>query len=326
MALLENQAGLDTTILYEDGRVGGENKASGMSKGIFFSILASALFGGLYYYASLLQPLSGQEVMGWRILFTLPMVTLFAVAGKEWTLVKQVWQRVKKTPAFAGVLVLNSFLLGIQFWLFMWAPMNDRALQVSLGYFLMPLVMVLVGYFVYGEPLSWLKKLATLLAAVGVANEFFYVGGMAWETLVVALGFPLYFYMRRRFDVNHMGGLWYEIALMLPLSVWFVMHGALSWEVLAQKPALYILIPFLGVLSTTAWAFYVVANKLLPFSLFGLLGYLEPILLVAVSLLLGESIHLREWPTYILIWAAIVVLVLEGGKHMVMQKHTRAAR
>ncbi len=75
------------------------------------------------------------------------------------------------------------------------------------------------------------------------------------------------------------------------------------------------LIPLLGVISASALVVYIIASRLLPFSLFGLLSYVEPVLLLGVALLLGESIKPGEWLTYIPIWLAVVVLVFEGFKH-----------
>lgn len=83
---------------------------------------------------------------------------------------------------------------------------------------------------------------------------------------------------------------------------------------------LYALIPMLGLISASALVCYVVASRLLAFSLFGLLSYVEPVLLLGVALLLGESIKAGEWLTYLPIWLAVMVLVFEGFKHLVRQQ------
>jgi chloramphenicol-sensitive protein RarD len=82
------------------------------------------------------------------------------------------------------------------------------------------------------------------------------------------------------------------------------------------------LIPLLGLISASALVVYIIASRLLPFSLFGLLSYVEPVLLLAVALLLGESIKSGEWLTYIPIWLAVVVLVFEGFKHLTRQRRS----
>ncbi|MGC8011115.1 EamA family transporter RarD, partial [Salmonella enterica] len=81
----------------------------------------------------------------------------------------------------------------LQQWLFLWGSVNGRALEVSLGYFMLPLSMVLVGRFHYGEKMDLLQRLAVLCACVGVAHELWMTRAFSWPTLAVALGYPPYF-------------------------------------------------------------------------------------------------------------------------------------
>jgi chloramphenicol-sensitive protein RarD len=287
-----------------------------VSRGIAASVLASSLFALMYYYTSLLQPLTGEEIFGWRMLFTLPCVTAFLLITADWRLAVNVVRRIQQKPVrLLGSLVTAS-LMGIQLWLFLWAPLHGRSLEVSMGYFLLPLAMVLTGKLLWGESLSRAQTIAVALAALGVGHELFRHGSFAWETLLVTLGYPLYFILRRRFRTDHLGGLWTDMLLMIPASLWFVLSGSLSAQDMVLHPALWALIPGLGVISALALVSYVLASRQLPFSLFGLLSYVEPVLLVAVSLLLGETIAPEQWPTYAAIWLAVGVLVLEGAWHL----------
>jgi len=291
-----------------------------VSKGVVLSVLASVLFAVMYYFTSLLTPLSGLEIFGWRMLLTVPCMTVFMVVSGEW---RRAWELVRLAaakPTLIGGLVLSSALLGVQLWLFMWAPLNGRSLDVSLGYFLLPLTMVLTGRLVYGEQLSRLQKVAVFFAACGVLNELYQVGGFSWATLVVIIGYPIYFIVRKRLKTDHLGGLWLDMALMLPVALWFVQSGEQGFAVLDAHKGLYALIPMLGLISASALVCYIVASRLLAFSLFGLLSYVEPVLLLGVALLLGESIKAGEWLTYLPIWLAVMVLVYEGFKHLVRQR------
>ncbi|MDD0974199.1 EamA family transporter RarD [Pseudomonas fontis] len=291
-----------------------------MSRGIVLSVAASCLFAVMYYYTSLLTPLDGEEVFGWRMLLTLPCVTLFMLITRDWPLVTGLLARVRQTPALLLGLIGTSSLMAVQLWLFLWAPLHGRSLEVSLGYFLLPLSMVLTGRLVYGERLSRLQKVAVLCAATGVGHELFQHGSFAWETLLVASGYPVYFVLRRKLRTDHLGGLWADMTLMLPAALYFVIQGPLSSADLAAHAQLYVLIPLLGVISALALISYVLASRMLAFSLFGLLSYVEPVLLVAVALLLGESIAADQWLTYLPIWLAVVVLVLEGFRHLQRQR------
>jgi len=291
-----------------------------VSKGIALSVSASVLFAVMYFYTSLLSPLDGVEIFGWRMLLTVPCMTVFMLISGEWQRVLEILRRLAAKPLLVAGLLVSSALLGVQLWLFMWAPLNGHSLDVSLGYFLLPLTMVLTGRIVYGERLSYLQKIAASLATLGVLNELYQVGSFSWATLLVAIGYPTYFVLRRRLAADNLGGLWLDMALLLPVAYWVVHNGAQGFGVFDQHPWLTLLIPVLGIISASALVVYIIASRLLPFSLFGLLSYVEPVLLLGVALLLGESIKAGEWLTYIPIWLAVLVLVFEGFKHLVRQR------
>ncbi|TDN61456.1 EamA family transporter RarD [Paraburkholderia sp. BL10I2N1] len=294
-----------------------------MLKGVALSITATSLFAGLYYYSTLLHPLTGELIFGWRMVLMMPCITVFLIATGEWSKVKALCFRIRKRPQLFLYLVLSSALLGSQQWLFMWAPLNGQALNVSMGYFLLPLVMLLVGRYFYKERLSGMQKLAAASAAIGVANEFYQVGGVSWTSLFVCLGFPAYFALRRRLNTAHLGGLWFDVTLTLPAAFCFVSrtpHDAFS-----TAPHLSVLLCLLAIISAAAFMAYTAANRLLPFGLFGLLGYVEPVLMVMVSLMLGERIHAEQWLTYIPIWIAVLLLAAEGGINLAGFKLKRRA-
>jgi chloramphenicol-sensitive protein RarD len=280
--------------------------------------MASCLFAVMYYYTSLLKPLSGEEIFGWRMLLTLPCVTAFMLSSGDWRRAHALAARLRQTPALLGAMALSAGLLGVQLWLFMWAPLHGRSLEVSLGYFLLPLTMILTGRVVYGEHLSHLQKIAACCALVGVGNELLRLGSFSWETLVVCLGYPVYFILRRKIKSDHLGGLWWDMLLILPVALLFICKG--NPAVVHDVPKLYVLIPILGAISASALVSYILASRLLAFSVFGLLSYVEPVLLVGVALLLGESISRDEWMTYLPIWLAVMVLVGEGVKHVLAQR------
>lgn len=282
--------------------------------------MASCLFAVMYYYTSLLAPLDGEEIFGWRMLLTLPCVTLFMLVTRDWPLVTGLLARLRKTPVLFLGLCGTSALMGVQLWLFLWAPLHGRSLEVSLGYFLLPLTMVLTGRLVYGERLSRLQKVAVCFAVAGVGHELLQHGSFAWETLLVAGGYPIYFVLRKRLRTDHLGGLWADMCLLMPAALYFVIKGPLNAADMASHPQLYGLIPLLGAISALALISYVLASRMLAFSLFGLLSYVEPVLLVMVALLLGESIAQDQWLTYLPIWLAVVVLVLEGIRHLLRQR------
>src|SRR5690606_36963389 len=138
-----------------------------LSPGVLLSVMASVLFGGLYYFSTLLAPLSGEQIFGWRMLLTFPFVTLFMLCSSYWTLVREQMARMRRRPSLILLQVVTSALAGVQLWIFLWAPVNGRALEVSPGYFLLPLSMVPAGSLGFRAPPSRLPRLASGGAAAG---------------------------------------------------------------------------------------------------------------------------------------------------------------
>lgn len=297
-----------------------------VSRGVLASLLSSVIFAGLYYYSTLLTPLTGEEIFGWRLLFTAPGVTLLLMVTREWRQVRSTLRRIAETPGLLAVYLANAAMLGVQMWVFMWAPIHGRAMEVTLGYFLMPLVLVLIGRVLYGDRMSGWQVAATAMAVLGVGNEFVRVGTLAWPTALVALGYPAYFVMRRQFRTDRHGDSWLEMHLLIPAAGWFVLTGPMTLAGTAEVPRLLALIPGLGLISAAAFTLYFFGMRTLNFSLFGLLGYTEPVLLVVVAFLLGERLGMREAVTYMLIWLSVGLLVAEGGIRVLRMRRQEVCR
>ncbi|WVN41973.1 EamA family transporter RarD [beta proteobacterium MWH-UniP1] len=283
-----------------------------MSKGVLLSVTASVLFGVLYYYSTLLAPLSGEDIFAWRMIFTIPFMVGFVAAVGDGHMVQAIWKRVKTEPTLILVLLASSAFLGLQLWLFLWAPTANKALEVSLGYFMLPLTMVLTGRVVFKEKLTRWQRLAALSALIGVAHELVRAGSFSIEALAVALGYPVYFVVRKKFGIDHIGGLWFDLVLLLPVAIWFALQGQVSMDFVQENAKFLWLLPILGLLSACALIAYIVSVRYLSFGLFGLLGYVEPVLLLFVALLLGETISGTEYFTYGPIWLAVGFLIIEG--------------
>jgi len=295
-------------------------------KGVVLSLTASSLFGLMYYYATLLGPLDGIEIFGWRILVTVPFLSLFILVGGYGRLLRDMLAAVRRGKGrMLPGLLLSSSLLGLQLWLFMWAPINGKALEVSLGYLLMPLVMVLCGRFVFKEKLRPFQKMAVLCAAMGVGYKVWLAGTVSLETMAVCLGFPAYFIVRKAIRTEHIGGLLIDMMLMIPVAAYILLESRNGISVLCEVPKLLALIPLVGAISAFSIACFVTAGRYLPFAVFGLLSYVEPILLVVVALLLGETITPREVPTYAGVFLAVLILAVGGWLDLRRSLHPEIA-
>ena len=294
-----------------------------MFKGVALSVLASVTFGVLYFYTKLLGDFDSQQTFGWRIIATLPFLTVFMLFSGDFAYVKIILQRLIKQPALILLLMITSALTCFQLWLFLWGPMNGRGLQVSLGYFLLPLVLVLSGSLIYKEKLSKFQMVAVSFAVLGVGHELWRLGSIAWETVSVAVGYALYFLIRKQIKTDNLGGFWWDILICIPVAIYFAHSGLNAYSKFVDSPVLIMVVLGLGLLSAIGLGSYILASRYLPMVLFGLLSYLEPVLLALVSLALGEVISEDEWFTYIPIWCAVGVLVIEAVYHIYQQRQRK---
>lgn len=294
-----------------------------MYQGVALSILASVTFGVLYFYTQFLIPLDSEQTFAWRMLITLPFVTLFICYMGDLQQIKTIFQRVLAKPQLILWLLFSSFLCTTQLWLFLWGPINGRGLQVSLGYFLLPLVMVLVGCVRYQEKLSTWQIAAVICAMLGVGHEIWRIGSIAWETVYVALAYPLYFFLRRKFQTDHLGGFWWDLCLVLPVAVYLGFIASDSVTLLFDYSHLIWAVLGLGFLSALGLGSYMLASRYLPFVIFGLLSYLEPVLLALAAMILGERVEPDAWLTYLPIWFAVLLLMIEGIVHLIKQQQQK---
>lgn len=280
--------------------------------GITFNVIASLLFALMFAYTTLLHSLQGNEIYGWRILLTLPCLTLFIIVQGNWSQVITIYKRLHNERYFFLTRFLSSFLIGIQLWLFMWAPSNGYGLDVSLGYFIMPITMVILGRIAFKDKMSRLQKLSCIFAILGIINMLVISKTLTWPTLLICLGYPVYFWLRQKTNTNNIGGVWFDMVFSLPISFFFILQGGVFLGELGSIFDTLWLILGLGLISALALGFQSLSAPHLNLSLFGLLVYVEPVLLLMVSILLGETIKPAEWPTYIGIWLAVCALVAEG--------------
>ncbi|GAA1584330.1 EamA family transporter RarD [Leucobacter aridicollis] len=290
---------------------------SATERGLIVSVISSLCFAGIYFITPTLAPASAESLWGIRNLFTLPLILLTLAAFRQQQLIADIWIRLRRRPVLIVPILICGLLVAAQLWVFSWAPLHGRGLHVALGYFLLPLILVIVGRFLYRDTLLWWHWLAAGVAAVGVVWEIIRVGSVSWETLLVALGYPVYFVLRRALNINHLGGMFWEFLVLAPFALWLVIAEVTNGRTLAENPALMWLAPAFALWSGFALICYLLASRFLSISIFGLMSYLEPALLVVASLLIGERIASGEWPMYMAVWGAVLILVVGGTVQLV---------
>ncbi|WP_314312309.1 EamA family transporter RarD [Aggregatibacter segnis] len=282
-----------------------------MLKGVAFSLFASLLFGYMYYFSTLLLPLSGTDIFGYRIVFTLPFVAAAVILFKQKMALIAHLKRIQRQPHFALAFFFTGALMGFQMWLFLWAPNNGSSLSVSFGYLLLPLVMVAAARIIFKERISRIKFLAVFIAAVGVISNIALKGEISWEALVICVGYTTYFVLRRMWKMTDLAAFFLEMLTLLPFCAYFAWQVDIS-QVQQSNPHILVLLLLLGLISGTALNAYILASNHLPMNLLGLLGYVEPCLMVGISLLIGEKIDAQSYPLFICLILAMLLIITDG--------------
>ncbi len=292
-------------------------------RGVALSVGASVLFALLPGYVQLLAPLDGIQIFAQRVLWSIPLVLLLVLLTRQGALLRETFARLRREPLLVAAWPVAAVLIGVQWGLFLWAPLAGRMLEVSMGYFLLPLAMVLAGRLFYNERLRPLQQLAVACAVVGVLHELWRTQAFSWLTLVTALGYPPYFMLRRWMRLDALSGFVLEMLMLAPLAIWLILaYGpAGAFE---GRAALWLLVPGMALIGTLAFAAMMASSRLLPMGLFGILSYVEPVLLFAVALLvLGERFDAGQWLTYLPIWLAVLLVGWDSARLLRKQQLER---
>ncbi|RDF11298.1 EamA family transporter RarD [Haemophilus paraphrohaemolyticus] len=282
-----------------------------MLKGVFFCITANFLFGLGYYFAILLRPLSGESMFGFRIIVLIPFILLAILLFKQTPKFTQLWKKIKKNPPLIFILLLLALNTGVQLWLFMWAPNNGQAIPVSIGYLLLPIVAVALGKIVFKEHFTLLKWLSLIFAIIGVGINIILTGDFSWGTLVSGIGYPLYITLRRYFDINNLATFFIELLLVTPFALYFISQTEMQ-PILIENHYLYAILALFGLVNGVAFIAYIASSNLLPVNVLGLLGYMEPLVMLAISFIIGESLDSKSYILMICLSLAITLLTIDN--------------
>lgn len=282
-----------------------------MLKGIICALSANLLFGLVYYFALLLRPMNGETMFGYRIIVVIPFILLAIFLFKQHHQFRQLWQKIRENPPLVLLIFLLSANTGIQLWLFLWAPNNGQAIAVSLGYLLLPIVSVGLGKWVFKEHLSRLKKIALAFAMIGVGSNIVLSGNISWATFVAGLGYPIYITLRRYFQINSLATFFVELILLLPVALYYVYKADMVF-IQNQNPNIYWVLLLLSIVSGSAFMLYIFSTNLLPINLSGLLGYVEPLVMLVIAFIVGETLDSQSLMLMLCLSVALLLLGIDG--------------
>lgn len=285
-----------------------------MNKGILAGAVAYTLWGLFPLYLKLLQAVPPLQITAQRAVWSFVMLlALAAVLGELPSLKKALATRghIRLVGIYLGL----AFLLSVNWLIFVWAVSTNHTVEASLGYFINPLVNVLLGQIFLGERLRAGQWLAVGVAAGGVIYLTASSNSLPWIALALAISFGFYGLIKKLSPLGSLSGLTLETALMVPAALaylgWLEAAGASRYG--DVEPANVLLVVGLGAVTAAPLLLFAVAARHVPLWMLGLLQYISPtIQFLNGVLLFGEQFSTQRAVGFGLIWLALAVFSLEG--------------
>ncbi|MBB6676778.1 EamA family transporter RarD [Cohnella lubricantis] len=277
-----------------------------MKQGIGYAVLSYLAWGLLPLYWRLFQDMPAWEVLAHRIVWAFVFVAVLVTAAKRWKQLKQVVSGKRNLIAVG----LSSLFISANWLVFIWAVNNDHVVETSLGYYMNPLISILMAVIFLKERLSAGQWIAIALAGAGVAVMAVEFGSLPWVSLVLAGSFALYGLAKKAVKVDALLGLTWETMIVLPLSLAYLLFLQTRGEsTFTELPIVQMLFLLLAGPATALPLFWFgKAASLLPLSVVGFIQYISPTtsLLLAVFVF-HEPFEASELVGFGFIWLALIV-------------------
>jgi chloramphenicol-sensitive protein RarD len=269
---------------------------------------AYLIWGFLPLYLILVKTVPPFEFVGWRIVWTLPLCLLIVAYRRQFPELLA----ALKSPRSLLALLASAVLIGINWFVYIWAIMAGEVFATSIGYYLNPLVNVLLGTLVLGEKLSRRQWLAVAIAAVAVALLAAGAVTSLWISLTLGFSFALYGLVRKQVAVGSLPGLTIESAILLLPAV-----GIAAWYAMSPQGSSFGqdwwmsgLIIFSGVVTAVPLLLFAIAARRMDYSTLGFIQYLSPTIVFFLGLFVfDQPLAPAKLASFVLIWVAVGVFV-----------------
>ena len=281
---------------------GGSDRRNGLAA----TAAAFGFWGLTPIYWTAVEAVSAQELLALRVLWAVPLAAALLTLLHAWGDVR----RVLTARRTMSALLITAALIGGNWLVFLIAVQDGQILQSSLGYFINPLVSILLGFLFLGERLRTVQWVAVALAAAGVVNQILAVGELPWIALFLAGTFGLYGLLRKTIDVGALPGFFVEVSLLAPLALVYMawaISGSVSTLVTADGGTQW-LVPVAGVITVTPLVLFAYGARRILLATVGLLQFLTPTAhFLLATQLYGEPFTAAHLLTFVLIWSALAL-------------------
>lgn len=304
-----------------NGQASGEDSRY---EGVLSGLAAYVIWGFLPVYFKVSQHVEAFEVLAHRIVWAVPVGAAIIVWRRQWPEVR----RALRAPRVFCWLFLAASLIALNWHIYIVAVQSERVYQASLGYYINPLMYVLIGVVFFGDRLRRLQLVSIILATLGVIILAASYSELPWIALALGASFTAYGVIRKKVAVGAMPGLFIETLLLLPLAAfWLVIllqSGTSSfWYGSVANDALLLLA---GPLTVVPLLCFTVAARKLTLTALGFMQFLAPTLQFAVGVAYGEPLPPASLACFVLIWIAVALFTWDMLRANRRRPALRAAR
>lgn len=272
--------------------------------GVVAALLAYTMWGFLPIYFKAVDAVPSFEVLAHRIIWAAPFGGLIILARRQWPEVR----RAICHPRTLGLLCVAALFIAINWLVYILAVQRGQIFQASLGYYINPLMYVLIGVLFLRETLRQLQTIAVVLAAAGVTVLTVSGGVFPVISLTLAISFTTYGVIRSRLVVGGMPGLFIETLILLPPSLaymaWLMQSGGSFFQ--PEDPWMMSMLVLAGPLTVLPLLFFALAARRLRLSTIGIMQFIAPSLQFVMGLAYGEQLTLPHTICFTLIWIAVI--------------------
>jgi len=278
--------------------------------GTLHAIAAFGLWGVLPIYWKFLSSVPSVEIFAHRVFWAFVFAFLMLLL-----LGRPRFLHLLKTPKNALALLATSLLIGINWFVYIFAVATDHVLAASMGYYINPLFSVFLGVVFLKERLTLWQVVALLLASCGVAVVAFDAGGIPWISLALVGSFGFYGLIKKVIGLDSLSSLAVESMFLSPLAFGYIILKAArgTGAFLVQAPWVSVLLVAAGAITALPLYWFAQAAQRIPLSRVGFIQYLAPTLMLVVGVgLYGEPFTWVQGASFGLIWAGIIVYLLSA--------------
>ncbi|WP_257968101.1 EamA family transporter RarD [Peribacillus deserti] len=291
-------------------------KALKENDGVLFAALSYAIWGIVPIYWKWIDEVPADEILAHRVFWSFIFMVILLVSTRKWPAFMIYAKEIMKQPRKLAALTIASALVSANWGIFIWAVNSGRILETSLGYYINPLVSVLLGVLVLREKLGKAQIVSFILAAVGVLVLTLHYGIVPWVSLLLAITFGLYGLAKKMINADSSIGLTLETLMVTPFAVgYFIYLTYQSRGMFFESAGTGLLLAGGGVVTALPLLYFAKGAQKVPLSMLGFLQYIAPTL----TLILGVFVYHETFTrihllAFMFIWSALTIYTLSKTK------------